>query len=50
VDVNGFAEATGWVAADDGLLAIDVNGNGIIGDGTGLQADLHRAEAQAVWL
>jgi hypothetical protein len=38
VDVNGFAEATGWVAADDGLLALDVNGNGIIDDGCGLEA------------
>ena len=25
---DGFAERTGWVSADDGLLAIDDNGNG----------------------
>lgn len=30
IDVDGFAELTGWVAADDALLAYDVNGNGII--------------------
>ena len=39
VNVDGFAEATGWVAADDGLLAYDINGNGIIDDGTELYGD-----------
>ncbi|MCY6379413.1 calcium-binding protein [Hoeflea prorocentri] len=33
-DADGRAERTGWVAADDGLLAIDLNDNGIV-DGIG---------------
>ena len=32
VDGDMFAEPTGWVGADDGLLAIDLNGNGLIDD------------------
>jgi hypothetical protein len=32
-DKNGFAERTGWVGADDGLLVLDRNGNGRIDDG-----------------
>ena len=28
LDQDGFAESTGWVSADDGLLAIDLDGNG----------------------
>lgn len=32
IDEDGFAEATGWVQADDGLLAIDANNDGIITD------------------
>ena len=32
-DKNGFAEKTGWVSSDDGLLALDRNGNGTIDDG-----------------
>ena len=39
VDVNGFAEATGWVAPDDGLLALDVDGDGKIDDGSELFGD-----------
>ena len=35
-DNNGFAEKTGWVGKDDGLLAKDLNGNGQIDDGTEL--------------
>ena len=35
-DNNGFAEKTGWVGKDDGLLARDLNGNGQIDDGTEL--------------
>ena len=27
---DGFAEATGWVAFDDGILALDINGDGLI--------------------
>ncbi|MEW8026281.1 MAG: calcium-binding protein [Candidatus Thiodiazotropha sp.] len=30
IDEDGFAEASGWVAADDGLLAIDLDGDGMI--------------------
>ncbi|WP_407155060.1 calcium-binding protein [Bradyrhizobium sp. STM 3557] len=30
---DGFAERTGWVAGDDGMLAIDANGNGKIDNG-----------------
>jgi len=33
---DGFAESTGWVGADDGLLVWDRNGDGIINDGTEL--------------
>jgi hypothetical protein len=29
-DQDGFAERTGWVAPDDGILAIDDNGNGLV--------------------
>ena len=32
-DGNGFAEATGWVKSDDGLLVRDLNGNGQIDNG-----------------
>lgn len=32
IDQDGFAEASGWVAADDGLLAIDLNSDGMIND------------------
>lgn len=30
IDGDLFAERTGWVGRDDGLLAIDANGNGVI--------------------
>lgn len=30
LDADGFAERTGWVSGDDGLLAIDTNANGKI--------------------
>jgi RHS repeat-associated protein len=32
IDVDGFREQVGWVDPDDGLLAIDLNGNGRIDD------------------
>ncbi|KAB7615841.1 hypothetical protein F9L33_03520 [Amylibacter sp. SFDW26] len=32
LDGDGFAENTAWVAPDDGLLAVDANGNGTIDD------------------
>ena len=35
-DGNGFAENTGWVGTDDGLLVRDLNENGVIDDGTEL--------------
>jgi len=38
-DVNGFAEKTGWVSADDGLLVMDRNSDGIINDGIELFGD-----------
>jgi len=38
-DGNGFAESTGWVESDDGLLVMDRNGDGIINDGKELFGD-----------
>lgn len=35
-DGDGFAETTGWVGADDGLLVWDKNGNGKIDNGSEL--------------
>jgi hypothetical protein len=35
-DNNGFAELTGWVSSEDGLLVFDKNSNGQIDDGTEL--------------
>ncbi|MBD2519906.1 hypothetical protein H6G93_34185, partial [Nostoc sp. FACHB-973] len=35
-DGNNFAETTGWVGKDDGLLVWDKNGNGSIDDGSEL--------------
>ncbi|RWC64272.1 calcium-binding protein [Mesorhizobium sp.] len=29
-DGDGFAERTGWVSADDGILVVDANGNGVV--------------------
>lgn len=36
IDEDGFAEVSGWVASDDGFLAIDTNEDGIITDHTEL--------------
>ncbi|MEW2918033.1 calcium-binding protein [Ruegeria sp. ANG10] len=36
LNIDGFAELTGWVQPDDGLLALDVNGNGAIDDNSEL--------------
>ncbi len=38
-DGNGFAERTGWVGSDDGLLVLDRNSDGIINNGTELFGD-----------
>ena len=43
-DNNGFAEKTGWVGKDDGLLVRDINGNGQIDNGGELFGDLTAAE------
>jgi hypothetical protein len=32
MDMDGLGEATGWVKADDGLLVLDRNGDGVIND------------------
>jgi len=34
VDGDGQLERTGWAGADDGILALDRNGDGVIGDGS----------------
>ena len=39
LDANGFAEQTGWITGDEGLLYMDYNGDGIINDGTELFGD-----------
>ena len=35
-DSKGLAEKTAWVSPDDALLAMDINGNGMIDDGSEL--------------
>lgn len=39
LDNDGFAEATGWVGPDDGLLAVDTNEDGLINDSAELFGD-----------
>lgn len=41
IDSDGMAEAAGWVAPTDGLLALDWNGDGIITDHTELFGTEH---------
>jgi Ca2+-binding RTX toxin-like protein len=58
-DADGLAERTGWIAADDGLLVLDHNGDGLIDTGAELfgnntrQADgslaAHGFAALAAW-
>ena len=38
-DADGIATATGWVKADDGLLVLDSNGDGVINHGGELFGD-----------
>jgi len=38
-DGNGFAEETGWASSDDGILALDRNGDGLINNGKELFGD-----------
>lgn len=44
IDADGFAEATGWVGPDDGLLALDLSGNGRIDDNSELFGNATGAE------
>lgn len=39
IDGDGYAEKVGWIDSDDGQLALDVNGDGIINDITELFGD-----------
>jgi Ca2+-binding RTX toxin-like protein len=39
IDEDGFSEASGWISGNDGLLAIDLNGDGIINDHSELFGD-----------
>lgn len=39
IDLDGFAEASGWIAGGDGLLAIDLNFDGIINNHAELFGD-----------
>ncbi|MCV6624820.1 MAG: Ig-like domain-containing protein, partial [Cellvibrionaceae bacterium] len=36
INADGYVDKTGWVAADDGLLVRDINGDGVINDGSEL--------------
>lgn len=39
LDNNGFAEKTAWIGVEDGFLALDINENGIIDNGSELFGD-----------
>ncbi|MDE7229642.1 MAG: hypothetical protein K2N56_04100, partial [Oscillospiraceae bacterium] len=39
LDNNGFAEKTAWIGSEDGFLALDRNGNGLIDNGGELFGD-----------
>jgi len=39
IDIDGFAEKSGWITGGDGLLAIDLNSDGIINDHSELFGD-----------
>jgi hypothetical protein len=36
LDASGVSKITGWVGSDDGFLALDINGDGMIKDGSEL--------------
>jgi Ca2+-binding RTX toxin-like protein len=40
IDNDGFLEASAWVSSDDGLLALDLNADGLINDHSELFGDL----------
>lgn len=48
LDGDGFGERTGWVREDDGLLAIDLDGNGEIDDISELFGDENTSGLQAL--
>jgi hypothetical protein len=50
IDQDGMAEATGWAGPDDGFLAMDRNGDGIIADQTELfgEQDIEGFQALAL--
>ncbi|WP_428667601.1 beta strand repeat-containing protein [Reyranella sp.] len=39
IDNDGFAEASGWVSSDDGLLAIDLNQDGVVNNSSEVFGD-----------
>jgi Ca2+-binding RTX toxin-like protein len=43
LDVDGFREQTEWISGDDGFLAIDDNGNGVIDNNSELFGDYAHA-------
>ena len=46
MDLDGIADRTGWVGADDGMLVLDRNGNGVIDNA--LEISFARDDAAAV--
>jgi hypothetical protein len=42
-DLDGFAERSGWVSSDDGILAIDLNDDGTINDSSELDTRINLA-------
>lgn len=46
MDLDGVADRTGWVGADDGMLVLDRNGNGVIDNA--LEISFARDDAAAV--
>ncbi len=46
IDADGFLERTGWVSPDDGILAIDLDGNGIIDQAREFVFTYHAPDAE----